>query len=148
VAHRWKALGSKQAVRIVVRVEVRDVSDIVAARFQPVSEREFPEKPFAGTGGKRRVENLTILSVGTVEADLNVRPPVPLVLAVVVERELARPAIVRLPRRVRTLENEIGRAIVADDEDEVALQSIALGGEFAEVNAARPVLRNFDPRSE
>src|SRR2546430_7175686 len=46
---------------------------------------------------------------------------------------------------VQTCALPICRAIVADDEDDVALQSIALGGEFAEVNAARPVLRNFDP---
>ena len=128
-----------------MRVEVRDVSDIVAARFQPVSEREFPEKPFAGTGGKRRVENLTILSVGPVEADLHVRPPIPLVLAVIVQGELAWPAIVRLPGRVRTLEDEISRAIVADDEDDVALQTVPLGGEFAKINSAQPILRNLDP---
>src|SRR5438046_9924135 len=88
VAYGDEAFRAQQTFRIVVRVEVREVSDIISARFQPVSEREFPEKPFAGASGKGRVENLTILSVGPVEADLHVRPPIPLVLAVIVQGEL------------------------------------------------------------
>src|SRR5439155_17691989 len=58
-----KTLRPQQSLWLCVRVEVRDVSDIITARFQPVSERKFPEEPFAGTGGKRRIEDLAILSV-------------------------------------------------------------------------------------
>src|SRR5439155_6502578 len=119
VADGEKAFRPQQTFRIGVRIEVGDVTHIVAARLHPVGEREFPEEPFAGTGGERGIHDLAVLPIRTVEADLNVRPPIPLSLAVVVERELARPAIVSLPGRVRALEDEISRAIVPDDEDDV-----------------------------
>src|SRR6185436_6736125 len=103
-----------------------DVGHIVAFRLQPIGEWKFPEKPFAGANRKRRVvENLTIFSVGPIETDLHVWAPIPMVLAIVVERELVRPAIVSLPRRVRALEKKIRAAIIAHDENHVALQPFA-----------------------
>src|SRR6266545_4705539 len=115
VANGEKTFRPQQTLRVAVRIEVRDVSDVVTARLQPVGERKFPEEPLAGTGGKRCVQDLAVSTVRSIEADLNVRSPIPLICAVVVKRELARPAIVRLPGGVGTLENEVGRAIVAHD---------------------------------
>ena len=136
MADREKALRAQQTFRVVVRVEVRKVGNVVSPRFQPVGERELPEEPFTRTGGKRRVEDLAVFAVGTIETDLNVRPPVPLVLAIVIEGELARPTVIGLPGRVGTLKDEISRAIVAHNEDHIALNPLAERCEFAEINAA------------
>src|SRR5207244_3691308 len=104
----------------------------------------LPEKPFAGTCGERCVDDLAIFSVRTVEADVHVGAAIPLVLAVVVEGELIWPAIVSLPGRVRALENEVSSAVIANDEDYIALQSLAFRGEFAEIDAAGPIVWNRD----
>src|SRR5207245_10443405 len=105
-------------------------------------EREFPEKPFTGACRERRVENLRVFSVGPVKADVDTAAPIPLLLAVIVEGELAGPAVIRLPGGVGALKDQIGAAIIADDEDEVALKLFTFSGEFAEIDPARPVRRN------
>src|SRR5262249_990237 len=63
-------------------------------------------------------------------------------VAVVVEGKLAWPAVVGLPGRIRTLENEIRLAIVSHNEHDVALPAAAFRRELAEVNAAHPLARD------
>ena len=130
-----------------MRVEIRDVGDVVAVLLHPVGEREFPEQELARADRKRRVQNLAILAVGPVEARLDVRAPVPHLLAVVVERILAGPAVVSVPGGVGDLEEKVGLAIVADDEDDVALELLALGRQLAEVDAAGPIGGDRDRRA-
>src|SRR5262249_52012564 len=71
-----------------------------------------------------------------------VRAPVPFFLAVVVERELAGPSVVGVPGGVGDLEEEVRLAVVADDEDDIALKPLARGGELPQVDAAGPVGRD------
>src|SRR5262249_22313072 len=77
-------------------------------------------------------------------ADLDSTAPVPLLLAVVIKRELVGPAVVRLPGGVGTLEDKISRTIIADDEDHIALEPVAQGRQFSQINAADPIARNCD----
>ena len=126
-----------------MRVEIRDVRHVVAVLLQPVGQRELPEKELAGAGRERRVEDLAVLAVGPIEAHRDVVTPVPDVLAVVVQRELVRPAVVGLPGRVGALEQEVGAAVVAHDEDHVALPAFPFGGELADIDAAQPGCGNF-----
>ena len=64
-----------------------------------------------------------------------------------VDRVVARPAVVGLPGVVGALEQDVGRAVVADDEDDVALPvGLDVGVDErrqpAEVDAAGPVVGN------
>ena len=124
-------------------VAVRDVRDVVTLGFEPIGEGEFPQEPFTRTGAQRRVEDLAILAVRTIEADLHVAAPPPLMLAVVIKGELAGPAVVGLPGVIRTLKNEVGAAVIAHNEDDVALQTFAFRRELAKIDAAGPVRRNL-----
>jgi hypothetical protein len=45
------------------------------------------------------------------------------------------------------LKDKISAAIVADDEDDVALPPLLFRGEFAEINAAQPITRNLEARA-
>ena len=85
---------------------------------------------------------MAILAVGPIEADIDTPAPVPLLLAIVVKRELAGPAVVSLPGRIGALKDEVGSALIAHDKDDVALKFFAFGGELAEIHTARPVGRN------
>src|SRR5205085_11715312 len=109
--------------------------NIETVLLQPKGEGKFPEKPLAGAGRERRVQNLAVFAIGSVKANGDIRSPVPLILAVIIESELAGPTIVGLPGGVRTLKEEVGRAIIADDKDKVALPPFALGSQFAEIDA-------------
>src|SRR5205823_415320 len=60
--------------------------------------------------------------------------------AVVVQRPLARPAVVSGPGGVAALKEEVASPVVANDKDDVALQLVAFGRQFAEINAAGPIL--------
>jgi hypothetical protein len=73
---------------------------------------------------------------------LDVRTPVPPVLAIVVESEVVGPAIVGLPGEIAALEDEFGGARVADDKDQVALGVPTELSELAEVDPAQPVPGN------
>src|SRR3990172_9063789 len=112
-----------------MRVEVRDVCHVVALRLHPERQRKLPEKEFARTGRKRRVENLAVFAVRAIETDLYASSPIPLVLAVVVKGKLIGPAVIGLPSEVADLKDKIRPSIVADDERHVALPTVALGGQ-------------------
>src|SRR5207245_1401973 len=118
-----------------------DVSDVVPEGFHPKRQREFPQEPFAGARGERRVENLAILAVGTIKTDVHARPPIPFFLAIVVKGELAGPAVVSLPGGVGALKNEIGLSVIANDKDEIALQPFPFCGQLAHVNPTEPIAR-------
>src|SRR5262249_39464455 len=62
------------------------------------------------------------------------------------ERPVIRPAIVGGPGRVAALEQKVAGPVVPDDEDDIALQLLALGGQLAEVDAARPVVGDGERR--
>jgi len=109
-----------------------------------MGDGKFPKEKFAGALRKWCVENLAILAVGTIEADVNIAAPIPFALAVVVEGELGRPAVIGAPSGVAALEREIGAAIVAHDEDDVGLKLSAEFGELAEINAAGPIARDAE----
>src|SRR5437879_10778126 len=85
VSHGEKSLHATQALRIAVRVDAGSVGHVVTLRFEPVGDRKLPEKPFAGSGRERSVDDLTILSIGAVEADVRVGTVRPELLAVVIE---------------------------------------------------------------
>jgi hypothetical protein len=127
-----------------VGIEIGNVGDIVALRFEPKRSGKFPEEEFAGTLRERGIEDLAVFSVRTVETDEDVTAPIPFAFAVIVEGELRRPAIVSAPGGVTALEGEISGAIVADDEDDVGLKLLSVGGEFAEVDAAGPIARDLE----
>ena len=62
---------------------------------------------------------LRLAAVGAVEADVG--PGALVALGVGVDRVVVGPAVVGLPGVVGALEEDVGRAVVADDEDDVAL---------------------------
>src|ERR1043166_7840522 len=102
--------------------------------FHPIGDGKFPEQKLARTGRERRVKNLTVFSIGPIETHLHAAAPVPRFLAIIIERELRRPTVVCLPGVIAALENEIGRSIVAHDEDDVALHATRECGELREIN--------------
>ena len=131
----------ERAFRIRVNIGVRAIVHVVSLAFEPVGERKFPKEKFARTLRKGRVQNLAIFSVWAVVADADARLERPLALAVVIEREVVRPAVISLPGIVAALEEKIGRAVVADNENDVALLArvgILVGEqlELAEIDAA------------
>ena len=66
------------------------------------------------------------------------------ILVVVVKRPLvSRPTVVGLPGHVAALEEQIAGAIIAHDEDDVALHAALLGSEFAQIDAAQPIVWNL-----
>src|SRR5262249_36109334 len=111
----------------------------------PERQRELPQQELARALRQRVVEDLHVLAVGSVEADLYARDEDLAVLAVVgVEGVAVRPAVVRLPGVVAALEKEVGRPVVADDEDDIALIAVLLRRQLAEVDAADPGLRDLE----
>ena len=126
-------------------VAVRAIRHVVAVLLEPVSQRKLERQEFARAEGERVIDDAVMLrlaAVGPVEADVGPGPlPSP---RMGVEREVVRPAVVGLPGIVGALEQDVGRAIVADDEDDVALP-VRLGVPFddrrepPEIDAAEPV---------
>src|SRR5262245_57555462 len=114
---RQPSFTPAQGSGIRVRIEIRDVRDVVPFFFHPVRQWKLPEEELARPNRKRCVDNLTILAVRPVETGLDVRSPVPLLVPIVVKGKLARPPVVSIPRRVGNLKQEIGLALVAHDED-------------------------------
>src|SRR4030095_9756869 len=121
-------LSAREPARVGVRVHVRDVRDVVAGLLHPEGQGELPEKECTGTLGQRRVEDLPVLAVWPVEADPHTGARVPVVRrgAVVVERPEVGPAVVRRPRSVRALKEEVALAVVPDAENHVALEFLAV----------------------
>src|SRR5439155_17493407 len=118
--------------------------DVVALLLHPEGDRELPEEELARAGGERRIQDLAVLAVGAVVADADAGAPVPDLLAIVVEGELARPAVVSLPGVGAALEEEVGAAPVGDDERDVALPAPVLRRQLPEIDAAGPVVRDRD----
>src|SRR5437588_6269422 len=125
-----------------MRIDIADIGDVIAFLLHPVGEREFPEQELARALRQWCVEDLAILAVGPVPAHAHVRSPVPNLLAVVVKRPLAGPAVVCRPGGIAALEEKVTGAVIADNKDDVALQLFTLRGELADVDAARPILRD------
>ena len=132
-------------------VAVRAVGHVVAVLFEPVGERELERQELARAEGERVVDDAVVLrlaAVRPVEADVGPGPLRPLGMGV--DRVVVGPAVVGLPGVVRALEQDVGRPVVADDEDDVALP-VGLGGalgegrEPAQVDAAGPVGGNRQP---
>ena len=128
-------------------VAVRAIGHVVAVLLEPVGERELERQELAGADRERVVDDageLRLAAVGAVEADVGPGALAPLGMGV--DRVVVGPAVVGLPGVVRALKEDVGRAVVADDEDDVALP-VRLGvlvderREPAEVDAAGPVVR-------
>ena len=103
-------------------VAVGAIGDVVAVLLEPVGERELEREELARADGERVVDDAVVLglaAVGAVEADVG--PGALVALGVGVDRVVVRPAVVGLPGVVGALEEDVGRAVVADDEDDVAL---------------------------
>ena len=126
-------------------VAVGAIGHVVAVLLEPVGQRELERQELARAERERVVDHglvLGLAAVGPVEADVG---PGPLTaLGMGVEGIVVRPAVVGLPGVVGALEQDVGRAIVADDEDDVALPVglgvvVGDGREPAQVDAAGPV---------
>ena len=91
---------------------------------------------------------LRVAAVGAVEADIG--PRATGALGIGVDRKMARPSVVGVPGVVGALEENVGGAVVGDDERDVALPGglRVVGGDHrkpAEVHTADPVGGNLDP---
>src|SRR5262249_24926517 len=95
-----------------------------------------------GSLGKRGVHDLTILAVGPVPAHVDIRAAIPLLFTVVVQRPLARPAVVGRPGGVAALKGEVAGPGVADGGGGVTLERRALGCQFSQISSAGPVFGN------
>ena len=140
VADAQEAIGAQQTGAVEMRVGVGDVAHVIAVGLKPVHEGVLPQEELPGTDGERLVYDLAVLAIRPVEAHPHTTAPVPLVLAVVVERELGGPAVVGLPGVVGALEQVARLALIADNEDDVALDALLELGELGHVDAADPIL--------
>ena len=61
-----------------------------------------------------------------------------------INRVVGGPAVVGGPGQVAALKQQIAGAVIADDEDDVALQVFFLGGQFPQVDAAQPILGDLE----
>src|SRR6266480_4631397 len=124
MAHGEKNLASFQNCGIEMQVEVRAVSDVTTFLLEPIGHREFPEQISSRAASLRCVDTLAVFGIRTVEADPHIRPGVPdLRTAVVVQRILSGPFVVRLPGQVARLAQNIRRAAVLYREHDVTLSA-------------------------
>src|SRR5262249_1348205 len=87
---------------------------------------------------------LCVLGIGPVIADLDARSQNLAVLAIAdVEGVIVGPGVVRLPGVVAALEHEVGRPVIADNEDDVTLIPMLDGRKLAEEHAPDPGLGNL-----
>ena len=127
------------------QVAVGGVADVVAVLLEEVGQRVFKRQELTGPDREWIVDDARVLrvpAVGAVEAD--VVPRATGALGIGVNREVARPRVVGVPGVVGALEEDVGRAVVGDDERNVALPGgrRVVGGDHrkpAEVDAADPV---------
>ena len=61
-----------------------------------------------------------------------------------IDRVVGGPAVVGCPRQFAALKQQITGAVIADDEDDVALQVFFLGGQLSQVDAAQPIVGNLE----
>ena len=133
------------------QVAVGGVADVVAVLLEKVGERVFEREKLTGPDRERIVDDARVLrvaAVGAVEADIG--PRATGALGIGVDRKMARPGVVGVPGVVGALEEDVGGAVVGDDEGDVALPGgcRVVGGDHgkpAEVHAADPVGGNLDP---
>ena len=64
-------------------------------------------------------------------------------LMVCINREIGWPAVVSRPGQVTALKEQIAGAIIADDENNVALNSAGLFRQFPQLDAAQPIFGNL-----
>src|SRR5262249_11785120 len=127
-----------------MHVGIGAVSHIVPVPLHPEGERKFPEQVLSGALRERVIENLGVLGIGPVKADLDARSQNLAILAVAnVERIIVWPGVVSLPGVVAALKHEVGRPVIADNQDDVTLIAMLDGRQLAEVHAADPVLGNL-----
>ena len=139
-------------LRRVQAVAVGAVGHVVAVLFQEVGQRLLEGQELAGADRQRVVDDARVLrlaAVGPVEADGHVAGMG--AARVGVQRMVGRPAVVGLRGVVAGLEQHVGAARVADDEDDVALpiRLVGRGGQRrqpAQVHTAQPVGGNLQRR--
>ena len=123
-------------------IQIRAVAYVVAPGFHPKRYRVFPAEPFSGPGCQRRIENLAVFSIRSIETGINSGTPVPDSFFIIVERILTGPTIVGVPGGIRTLEEKVDLPIVFYDKSNITLQTTVQGGQFAEIDSTCPVLGN------
>ena len=103
-------------------VAVGAVCDVVPVLLEPIGQGKLQRQEFARAKGQRIIHHAVVLRFAAVRPiEAHVGPRSLHTFRVRVDRVVAGPAIVRLPRVVRALEQDIGRPLVTDDEDHVAL---------------------------
>src|SRR5262249_8037828 len=148
VPDREERLAARDRFHVVMDIDIAAIGYIIAVLLHPEGEGKFPKQEFAGALRQRVVINLHVLAVGPVEADLYAGAQDDAVRSVVgVERIAVGPLVVSLPRVVAALEQEISRAVVADDEDDVTLIAMRGPGQFPQIHAAGPIPGNRKPRA-
>ena len=102
-------------------IDIAAVADVVAQRFHPVGDRQFPAEPFARSRCERSIEYLTVLPIRPVVTDIDSCAPIPDRFLIVIKGVLAGPAIVGMPGVVRALKQEVDFSIIFNDERNVTL---------------------------
>ncbi len=136
-------------LRRVETVAVAAIGHVIAVLFEEVGQRLLERQELAGADRERVVDDSGVLRLAAVRP-VEARRHLACMGAarVGVERFVDGPAVVCLPGIVAALEQHVGLARVADDEDDVALPiRLVLGigqrRQPAEINAAHPVGGNL-----
>ncbi len=131
-------------------VAIRAVADVVAMLLEPISQGKLQRQKLPRADCQRVVHHaieLGLAGVGAIEADIGPRALPSLGMGV--ERIVAGPLVVGLPGVIRALKQDIGRPVVANDEDHIALPIRFVvrgnGRQPAEIDSAGPVLGNRQP---
>src|SRR5260370_38662945 len=107
-----------------------------------MGQRKLPKQELARASREPRIENLAVLAVRPIKADLNIRSPIPFLLAIVIQSEMVGPAVVSRPGRARALEQKIGSAGMSNDAEKINLHSPWLARRLPHGNTPHPVSRN------
>src|SRR4030088_847423 len=97
MADRQPCSAAQESLAVSMRIYVADVGDVVTFLLHPVSERKLPEQKLARALRERCIDDLAVLAVWPIPAHFHPGAAVPFLVAVVVQRPLAGPAIVRSP---------------------------------------------------
>ena len=123
------------------------VADVVTVPFEPVDKRIFPQQEFAGTQRERMIHHLGVLGVRPIKTGAHTGDERFLVRAVVVvQRVVLGPLVVGLPGIRAALEENISRAIVCNNKNDVALVAVVSGRKLAQIDTRWPVGRNTEFR--
>ena len=144
--HRDESFGPQQSLRISVGIDIGNVRHIVSVLLHPIRKREFPGQVFAGTAGSLvLVHRMGKQAVGTVETHRSTGDTLGIEAWMIgINRVVSGPTIVGAPRQFAALKQEIAGAVIAHDEDDVALNVLLLRSQLSQVDAAQPILGDLE----